>query len=79
MNRDLATLLNLQNFLEQVGIQKTVSEQSEGGWGFNASDTGNYDDTRSDGINDGRIELARELLDKFFSVSQTEIQQRLKQ
>lgn len=52
----------LKQRLEALAKLKAVSERED----WQADDSGNFDDTFSDGIQDGEIFLARQLLNEFF-------------
>jgi hypothetical protein len=55
----------LKEFLEALAAKETYQELDED---FNPMDWfgGNFDDTYFGGVNDGRIKLAKELLNKYF-------------
>ena len=59
MNTDMT---QLEEYLSKIAAKKAATDQED----FCALDFGQYDDCFSGGINDGKIELARELLKMFF-------------
>lgn len=59
----------LKDLLDDIRTQatrKTHYEEFENdAWGYNPGDNGNYDDAHGDGIEDGYIHLARDLMKKY--------------